>query len=90
MEFDYTTVLNRLREQAFLTAGVTIELYDERDFDGKSQEEADLENGLISEEDLQDEEDREDGGYYRKEKEKDDDELERIKAEIRKLKDEQE
>jgi len=70
MEFDYTTVLNRLREQAFLTAGVTIELYDERDFDGKSQEEADLENGLISEEDLQDEEDREDGGYYRKEKEK--------------------
>ena len=70
MEFDYTTVLNRLREQAFLTAGVTIEFYDEREIDGKSQEEADLANGLISEEDLQDEEDREDGGYYRKEKEK--------------------
>ena len=70
LDFDYTTVLNRLREQAFLTAGVTIELFDERDFDGHSALEADLENGLVSEEEAEDEEEREDGGYYRKEKEK--------------------
>ena len=72
MEFDYTTVLNRLREQAFLTAGVTIEFYDEREFDGKSAEEYALERGMISEEEIADEDDeeREDGGYYRKEKEK--------------------
>ena len=31
-EYDYTTVLNRLREQAFLNAGLTIELEDKRDF----------------------------------------------------------
>ena len=31
-EFDYTTILNRLREQAFLNAGLTIELIDQRDF----------------------------------------------------------
>ncbi|MBE6713079.1 MAG: DNA topoisomerase (ATP-hydrolyzing) subunit B [Ruminococcaceae bacterium] len=73
MDFDYTTVLNRLREQAFLTAGVTIEFYDERDFDGRSETEAALENGLITEEEAlaeEDDEEREDGGYYRKEKEK--------------------
>ncbi|MBR2615650.1 MAG: DNA topoisomerase (ATP-hydrolyzing) subunit B [Clostridia bacterium] len=69
MEFDYTTVLNRLREQAFLTAGVTIDFYDEREVDGRSAEEADPENGLVVAEEL-DEEDREDGGYYKKEKEK--------------------
>jgi len=69
MDFDYTTVLNRLREQAFLTAGVTIEFYDEREFDGRSAHEADLENGLVSEEEMEEDE-REDGGYYRKEKEK--------------------
>ncbi len=72
LEFDYTTVLNRLREQAFLTAGVTIEFFDERDFDGRSAEEAALASGLVSEEDVVDEDDeeREDGGYYKKEKEK--------------------
>ncbi|MBR5295921.1 MAG: DNA topoisomerase IV subunit B, partial [Clostridia bacterium] len=72
MDFDYTTVLNRLREQAFLTAGVTIDFYDERDFDGRSEMEAALENGLITEEEAlqEDEEEREDGGYYRKEREK--------------------
>ncbi len=32
LEYDYTTVLNRLREQAFLNAGLTIELEDKRDF----------------------------------------------------------
>ncbi len=32
VEFDYTTVLNRLREQAFLNAGLTIDLIDNRDF----------------------------------------------------------
>ena len=32
VEFDYTTVLNRLREQAFLNAGLRIDLIDERDF----------------------------------------------------------
>ncbi len=71
LEFDYTTVLNRLREQAFLTAGVTIEFYDEREFDGRSETEAALENGLITPEEAEaDEEEREDGGYYKKEKEK--------------------
>ena len=32
VEFDYTTVLNRLREQAFLNAGLRIDLIDNRDF----------------------------------------------------------
>ena len=31
--YDYTTVLNRLREQAFLNAGITIELIDDRDLE---------------------------------------------------------
>ncbi|MCL2100008.1 MAG: DNA topoisomerase (ATP-hydrolyzing) subunit B [Oscillospiraceae bacterium] len=31
IEFDYGLVLNRLREQAFLNAGLTIELYDHRE-----------------------------------------------------------
>ncbi len=72
LDFDYTTVLNRLREQAFLTAGVTIEFYDERDVDGVSQQEADLASGLITEEEFlqEDEEERDDGGYYKKEREK--------------------
>ncbi len=65
-DYDYTTVLNRLREQAFLTAGVTIELYDQRDFDGKSQEEVDLEKGLISQEDVAIAHEEGDG-YYKKE-----------------------
>ncbi|MBQ3866781.1 MAG: DNA topoisomerase (ATP-hydrolyzing) subunit B [Clostridia bacterium] len=71
LEFDYTTVLNRLREQAFLTAGVSIDFYDQRDFDGKSDLEYQVENGLMTAEEAADEddEDREDGGYYRKEKE---------------------
>ena len=61
LDFDYTTVLNRLREQAFLTAGVTIDLIDERDFDGKSDEDYQLEQGLVTEEELQEkhEEDKE-------------------------------
>ena len=32
LEYDYTTVCNRLREQAFLNAGLTIVLEDQRDF----------------------------------------------------------
>jgi len=31
IEFDYQTVLNRMREQAFLNAGLTIEVYDHRE-----------------------------------------------------------
>ena len=31
LEFDYQTVANRMREQAFLNAGLTIELYDRRE-----------------------------------------------------------
>ncbi|MCL2157940.1 MAG: ATP-binding protein, partial [Oscillospiraceae bacterium] len=31
IEFDYQTVANRMREQAFLNAGLTIELYDRRE-----------------------------------------------------------
>ena len=31
IEFDYNLVLNRMREQAFLNAGLTIELYDHRE-----------------------------------------------------------
>ncbi|MCL2813736.1 MAG: DNA topoisomerase (ATP-hydrolyzing) subunit B [Oscillospiraceae bacterium] len=31
LEFDYPTVLNRMREQAFLNAGLTIELFDRRE-----------------------------------------------------------
>ena len=57
MEFDYTTVLNRLREQAFLTAGVTIDFYDQRERSEEETEEA------VADEDA------EDGGYYRREKE---------------------
>ena len=53
LDFDYTTVLNRLREQAFLTAGVKIELIDERDFDGKSDDEYQIEQGLLTEEEVQ-------------------------------------
>jgi len=63
-EFDYTTVLNRLREQAFLTAGVTIEFYDDRE---RSSQEGEEETGSEVEETA---EEREDGGYYRREKEK--------------------
>ena len=71
MDFDYTTVLNRLREQAFLTAGVAIDFYDKRNFDGMSDTEYQLAQGMLSEEEEKDEDDeeREDGGYYRKEKE---------------------
>ncbi len=68
MEFDYTTVLNRLREQAFLTAGVSIDFYDERDIVSEIAvgEEA-IEGAEIEDED---EDVREDGGYYKKEAEK--------------------
>ncbi|MCL2095717.1 MAG: DNA topoisomerase (ATP-hydrolyzing) subunit B [Oscillospiraceae bacterium] len=31
VEFDYQTVVNRMREQAFLNAGLTIEVYDDRE-----------------------------------------------------------
>ena len=31
VEFDYQTVVNRMREQAFLNAGLTIEIYDHRE-----------------------------------------------------------
>jgi len=65
MEFDYTTILNRLREQAFLTAGVTIDFYDEREI---VEEDAAEENESAFSQ--AEEEDPEDGGYYRKEKEK--------------------
>ena len=73
MEFDYTTVLNRLREQAFLTAGVTIEFFDQRETESAENAEsieAGAESAEGTEEIAGEEEDLEDGGYYRKEKEK--------------------
>ncbi len=76
--YDYTTVLNRLREQAFLNAGITIELIDDRDpvsltaeenvsEENQAVEEAD---GVTYTEEENASEEREDGGYYRREKEK--------------------
>ena len=73
MEFDYTTVLNRLREQAFLTAGVTIEFFDQRETESAENAESNeavAESAEGTEEIAGEEEDLEDGGYYRKEKEK--------------------
>lgn len=65
-EFDYTTVLNRIREQAFLNAGLTIELIDDREL------EQDPEDAVPeSEETEETEEDGEDRrrGFYQKERE---------------------
>ncbi|MBE6590628.1 MAG: DNA topoisomerase (ATP-hydrolyzing) subunit B [Ruminococcaceae bacterium] len=65
-EFDYTTILNRLREQAFLNAGLSIELIDERDFSKLSSatEQKEDEFSIIDEQ-----EDEESRGF-KKEKEK--------------------
>ncbi|MBE6688665.1 MAG: DNA topoisomerase (ATP-hydrolyzing) subunit B [Ruminococcaceae bacterium] len=82
--YDYTTVLNRLREQAFLNAGITIELIDDRDLEAlqQTQNGEGSENGETAEkveetagdvtytEEENASEEREDGGYYRREKEK--------------------
>ncbi|MDD6311911.1 MAG: DNA topoisomerase (ATP-hydrolyzing) subunit B [Firmicutes bacterium] len=72
-EYDYTTILNRLREQAFLNAGLTIEFIDDRDI----QEEQALEDSENTEDKQeQDESDsvnafgENDGGYYKKEQSK--------------------
>ncbi|MPM50700.1 DNA gyrase subunit B [bioreactor metagenome] len=61
-EYDYTTVLNRLREQAFLNAGITIELLDNRAFNDAEPDK--------NENDAEDTEPNEDCVYYKKEKEK--------------------
>ncbi len=45
--FDYTTLLNRLREQAFLNAGVKINFIDER-YEEKQEETLHYEGGIIS------------------------------------------
>ena len=50
IEFDYNLVLNRMREQAFLNAGLTIELYDHR------ENIADLE--IVDKEDNEEQEER--------------------------------
>jgi len=71
--YDYTTILNRLREQAFLNAGLTIELIDER-ADEKNISENTEENTLSEDSDETSDEaeeaEDEDNGYYKKEKEK--------------------
>jgi len=48
--FDYATVLTRLREQAFLNAGLTIELIDERDIEGDDALEITGQEGTSSDE----------------------------------------
>jgi len=73
--YDYTTVLNRLREQAFLNAGITIELIDERDFEEEwtdTTSDEDTEKTEVSEENegSDEAEGEEENGYYKKEKEK--------------------
>jgi len=45
LEFDYQTVLNRMREQAFLNAGLTIEFYDRRENVAEMVVSAEDENG---------------------------------------------
>ena len=62
--FDYTTVLNRLREQAFLNAGLTIEFIDDRDPETLDQTESNDAADEVDE--AQDEEER----GFKKEKEK--------------------
>ncbi|MBQ9543991.1 MAG: DNA topoisomerase (ATP-hydrolyzing) subunit B [Clostridia bacterium] len=66
-EYDYTTILNRLREQAFLNAGITIELIDDRDFEKleREREEAQSDQSAIDEE--QDETER---GFKREQEKK--------------------
>ncbi len=46
--FDYNTVLTRLREQAFLNAGLTIELIDERDIADDDEMEITGDEGTLS------------------------------------------
>ncbi|MBQ7338326.1 MAG: DNA topoisomerase (ATP-hydrolyzing) subunit B [Clostridia bacterium] len=46
--FDYETLLKRLREQAFLNAGVTITMRDERDADNIREDELHYEGGIRS------------------------------------------
>ena len=76
-EYDYTTVLNRLREQAFLNAGLTIELIDDREIKneedaGEKEAVAEENASALSEEDESGEDEDVDGNgiYYKKEKEK--------------------
>jgi len=61
--FDYTTILNRLREQAFLNAGLTIELIDKRITENEEiPENEQLSDGESDEE--------EEDSYYKKEESK--------------------
>ncbi|MBR2021932.1 MAG: hypothetical protein IJ939_05790, partial [Clostridia bacterium] len=57
--FDYDTVLTRLREQAFLNAGLTIELIDERDIAEDDALEITGDEGTMSDEAFIDDEDME-------------------------------
>ena len=59
--FDYKTVLTRLREQAFLNAGLTIELIDERDIQQEEELEITGDEGALPDEAVMDEEDMEEG-----------------------------
>ena len=55
--FDYDTVLTRLREQAFLNAGLTIELIDERDIEDDDALEILGDEGTLSDEAVMDDDD---------------------------------
>ena len=59
--FDYKTVLTRLREQAFLNAGLTIELIDLRDIKDEEEFEITGEEGTLSDEAVLDDEEMEEG-----------------------------
>lgn len=48
LEFDYSTLLDRMREQAFLNAGLTIIIADERDAAHINQKELCYEGGIVS------------------------------------------
>ncbi len=69
VEFDYTTVLNRLREQAFLNAGLRIDLIDNRSEEDKiaGSEAKDSADAILSEAKGEDYNEFEEDGNYKKE-----------------------
>ncbi len=69
LEFDYTMVLNRLREQAFLNAGLTIGLIDNRELKSVSDEEDEKESDGQEDEESNGGDDGKKKGYYQREKE---------------------
>ncbi len=69
VEFDYTTVLNRLREQAFLNAGLRIDLIDNRSEEDKiaGSEAKDTADAIINEAKGEDYNEFEENVHYKKE-----------------------